>query len=166
MRDSPPLTAEESAHYEDNHVLVASRGRGPNLKLWSRGRPLALADWAAEILDQMQGICELLDAGDDAKPFVNALALQRAKLADPSQLPSARLLDELASQGVSFFELALGMSRLHRDYFRDLYPPNEQRLAELRTEAGDSLEQQQAVEIDDKLPFRAFVDRYLAGNLV
>ncbi len=166
LRDSPPLTEEESAHYEDNHVLVASRGREPKLKLWSRERPLALADWAAEILDQMQGICELLDAGDDAKPFANALALQRAKLADPSQLPSARLLDELASQGVSFFELALGMSRLHRDYFRDLYPPNEQRLAELRTEAEDSLEQQQAVETADKLPFRAFVDRYLAGTLV
>ena len=150
LRDSPPLTAEESAHYEDNLVLVASRGREPNLKLWSLGRPLALADWAAEILDQMQGICELLDSGDHAKPFANALVLQRAKLADPSQLPSARLLDELAGQGVSFFELALGMSRLHRDYFRDLYPPNEQRLAELRTEAQDSLEQQQAVEIDDR----------------
>jgi glutamate--cysteine ligase len=166
LRDSPPLSAENSAHYEDNHVLVASRGREPGLMLWSEPRPLALADWAAEILDQMQGICELLDAGDDAKPFANALELQRAKLTDPLQLPSARLLDELTSQGLSFFELALGMSRLHRDYFRDLYPPNEQRLAELRTEARDSLAEQQAVEAADKLPFKVFVDRYLAGTLV
>jgi len=147
-------------------VLVASRGREPGLVLWSEPRPLALADWAAEILDQMQGICELLDAGDDAKPFANALELQRAKLSDPSQLPSARLLTELTSQGVSFFELALGMSRLHRDYFRDLYPPNELRLAELRTEAQDSLAEQQAVEAADKLSFKVFVDRYLAGTLV
>jgi glutamate--cysteine ligase len=165
LRDSPPLSAEESTRYEDNHVLVASRGREPGLMLWSGTRPLALADWAGEILDQMQGICELLDSGDDARPFANALALQRAKLADPAQLPSARLLDELASQGVSFFELALGMSRLHRDYFRDLYPPNEQRLAELRTEAQDSLVEQKAIEAADKLPFRAFVNSYLAGTL-
>jgi len=114
----------------------------------------------------MQGICDLLDAGDDARPFTNALALQRAKLSDPSQLPSARLLDELTNQGVSFFDLALGMSRLHRDYFRDLYPPNEQRLAELHTEARDSLAEQRAIEAADKLPFRAFVDSYLAGTLV
>jgi glutamate--cysteine ligase len=166
LRDSPPLSAEQSAHYEDNHVLVASRGREPGLVLWSDTRPLALASWAAEILDQMQGICELLDAGDDAKPFANALALQRAKLADPSQLPSARLLDELTRQGVSFFELALGMSRLHRDYFRDLYAPNEQRLAELRTEAEGSLAEQRSVEAADKLTFSAFVERYLAGTLV
>ena len=166
LRESPPLSAAESARYEYNHLLVASRGRVPDLMLWSGTRPLALADWAAEILDQMQGICELLDSGDNAKPFANSLALQRAKLADPAQLPSARLLDELNSQGVSFFELALGMSRLHRDYFRDLYPPNEQRLAELHTEAQDSLAQQQAVEAADRLPFRAFVDRYLAGTLI
>ncbi|MDH4258794.1 MAG: glutamate--cysteine ligase [Gammaproteobacteria bacterium] len=166
LRDSAPLSAEESAHYEDNHVLVASRGREPGLVLWSEPRPLALADWAAEILDQMQGICELLDTGDDAKPYANALALQRAKLADPSQLPSARLLDELNRQGVSFFELALGMSRMQRDYFRDLYQPNERRLAELRTEAGDSLAEQRSVEAADKLPFGAFVERYMAGNLV
>ncbi|MGB5131183.1 MAG: hypothetical protein WBO00_01105, partial [Steroidobacteraceae bacterium] len=166
LRDSPPLSAEETLRYEDNHAQVASRGREPGLVLWSAPHPLALADWAGEILDQMQGICELLDSGDDAKPFANALALQRAKLADHSQLPSARLLDELNRQGQSFFELALGMSRLHRDYFRDLYPPNERRLAEMQAEARNSLAEQRAVEAADKLPFRDFVERYLAGTLV
>ena len=166
LRDSPPLSAEQSLRYEDNHVQVASRGREPGLVLWSEPQPLALADWAAEILDQMQGICELLDTGDDAKPFANALALQRAKLANPAELPSSRLLDEMNRQGASFFDLALGMSRLHRDYFRDLYPPNEQRLAEMEAEARESLAEQRSVESADKLPFRDFVERYLAGTLV
>ncbi len=166
LRDSAPLSEEESSRYEDNHMLVAGRGREPGLVLWSQPEPLALVHWAAEILDQMQGICELLDEGDEAKPYTNALALQRAKLEDPAQLPSARLLEELARQGVSFFELALGMSRMQRDYFRDLYPPNEKRLAELRTEAGDSLAEQRAVEAADKMPFREYVERYMAGNLV
>jgi len=166
LRDSPPLSAGQSRRYEDNHVQVASRGREPGLALWSEPQPLELADWAGEILDQMQGICELLDSGDDAKPFATALALQRAKLANPAELPSTRLLDEMNRQGQSFFELALGMSRLHRDYFRDLYPPNEQRLAELQGEARESLVQQRSVEAADTLPFRTFVERYLAGTLV
>ena len=166
LRDSPPLSAGQSRRYEDNHVQVASRGREPGLALWSEPQPLELADWAGEILDQMQGICELLDSGDDAKPFATALALQRAKLANPAELPSTRLLDEMNRQGQSFFELALGMSRLHRDYFRDLYPPNEQRLAELQGEARESLAQQRSVEAADTLPFRTFVERYLAGTLV
>jgi glutamate--cysteine ligase len=67
---------------------------------------------------------------------------------------------------VSFFELALSMSRLHRDYFRGLYSPNEGRLAELATEAADSLQEQRAVEAADRLPFRAFVARYFEGPAV
>jgi glutamate--cysteine ligase len=166
LRESPPLTAAQSERFEANHVLVASRGREPGLALWAGRRPLALADWAAEILDQMQGLCELLDAGEPARPYAAALALQRAKLENPALLPSARLLAELQREQVSFFQLALSMSRMHRNYFQDLYPPNPGRLAELRTEADDSLEEQRRIEAGDTLPFGVFVARYFAGTLV
>jgi glutamate--cysteine ligase len=166
LRDSPPLTAELSEKYEANHVAVASRGRERGLSLWTEGGPLLLADWATEILDQMQGICELLDAGGASKPYSAALAFQRQKLIDPAELPSARLLDEMKRQGMSFSELALWMSEMHRDYFRELYPPNAARLAQFREEAGASLEEQRAVEARDTLPFGEFVARYTAGSLV
>src|SRR5512134_3691806 len=166
LRESEPLTPGLSEKYEANHVLVASRGREPGLVLWTERGPLALADWAAEILDQMQGLCELLDAGSEGRPYAAALALQRAKLADAALLPSARLLAEMDRERTSFFQLALSMSRMHRDYFQDLYPPNAGRLAELRTEADDSLEEQRRVEAADTLPFGEFVARYLAGTLV
>jgi glutamate--cysteine ligase len=166
LRESAPLSRELSEKYEANHVLVAGRGREPGLALWTERGALALADWAGEILDQMQGICELLDAGDASRPCAAALAFQRAKLADFSELPSARLLEEMRRQGMSFFEVALWMSRMHRDYFRELYPPNPGRLAELRAEAEASLDEQRAVEARDTLPFGEFVARYTAGSLV
>ena len=165
LRESPPLSHELSGRYEANHVLVASRGREPGLALWTEQGALALTDWAGEILDQMQGICELLDAGEPSKPYAAALAFQRAKLDDFAELPSARLLDEMRRQGMSFFEVALWMSQMHRDYFRELYPPNPGRLAELRAVAAQSLEEQRAVEARDKLPFAEFVARYAAGSL-
>jgi glutamate--cysteine ligase len=166
LRDSPPLSPEQSGRYEANHVLVAGRGREPGLVLWNEPAPLPLADWAAEVLDQMQGICELLDSGDASKPYAAALAFQRAKLADFSELPSARLLDEMRRLGMSFYDIGLWMSRMHRDYFRELYPPNPGRLAELRATAAASLEEQRAVEARDTLPFAEFVARYMAGSLV
>jgi hypothetical protein len=58
------------------------------------------------------------------------------------------------------------MSRMHRDYFRDLYPPNEARLAEFAAEAADSLEKQREVEAADTLPFGTFVARYFDDALV
>jgi glutamate--cysteine ligase len=147
-------------------VLVAGRGREPGLELWTEQGALGLADWAGEILDQMEGICELLDAGDASRPYAAALAFQRAKLADFAELPSARLLEEMRRQGRPFFEVALWMSEMHRDYFRELYPPNARRVAELRDEAAASLEEQRAVEARDTLPFAEFVARYTAGSLV
>jgi len=166
LRESPPLSPDLSARYEANHVTVANRGRERGLVLWTEHGPLALADWATEILDQMQGICELLDAGDPSKPYAAALAFQRQKLADPAELPSARLLDEMRRQGMSFSELALWMSEMHRDYFRELYPPKPARLAQFREEAAASLEEQRAVEARDTLPFAQFVARYNEGSLV
>ncbi|HWN06901.1 MAG TPA: hypothetical protein VNO53_07030, partial [Steroidobacteraceae bacterium] len=166
LRESEPLSRELSEKYEANHVLVASRGREPGLALWTEKGPLALTDWAGEILDQMQGICELLDTGDSSRPYSAALAFQRAKLQDFAELPSARLLEEMRRQGMSFFDVALWMSRMHRDYFRELYPPNPGRLAELREEATASLEEQRAVEARDAMPFAEFVARYTEGSLV
>jgi glutamate--cysteine ligase len=166
LRESPPLSPELSARYEANHVLVAGRGREPGLELWTERGALALVDWAAEILDQMRGICELLDGGEPSKPYAASLAFQRAKVADFRELPSARLLDDMRRQCMSFFDLALWMSGMHRDYFRELYPPNPGRLAELREEAAASLAEQRAVEARDTLPFAEFVARYTAGSLV
>jgi glutamate--cysteine ligase len=166
LRESAPLSRELSERYEANHVLVASRGREPGLALWTESGPLALADWAGEILDQMQGICELLDTGDSSRPYGAALAFQRAKLLDFAELPSARLLEEMRRQDMSFFDVALWMSRMHRDYFRELYPPNPGRLAELREEAAASLEEQRSVEARDAMPFAEFVARYTEGSLV
>ena len=62
----------------------------------------------------------------------------------PALTPSARSLKELQETGESFAQFALRMSGVHKAYFLDLYPPNEQRLAEFAAEAEESLEQQAA----------------------
>ena len=78
----------------------------------------------------MQGIAEVFDRGDPAKPYSAALAVQAAKIENVALTPSARMLAELESTGESFFDLALRMSRLHKEYFLALYPPNVERQAE------------------------------------
>jgi glutamate--cysteine ligase len=108
----------------------------------------------------MRGICEMLDEGQPRRPYIAALEVQEAKLHDPSLTPSARSLAELASSGDSFFDFALRMSALHKSYFLDLYPPNEQRLQEFRTAADESLRQQAAIEAADTLGFDEYLARY------
>ena len=80
----------------------------------------------------------------------------------PELTPSARSLEELRTSGESFADFALRMSRLHKAYFLDLYPPNEQRLAEFADEAAQSLQKQADIEAADRVTFDQFLQSYFA----
>jgi len=160
LKQSDPIDAGEQAHLDANHAVVARRGREPGLKLNRNGRPIELRTWALELIDSMRGICELLDQGDERKPYTAALDLQQTKIDDPDRTPSARSLQELRTTGESFAQFALRMSRVHKAYFLDLYPPNEQRLAEFSAEAEESLQRQAAVEAADDMTFDQFLVEY------
>ena len=162
LRESAPISQGEQAALDANHLLVARRGREPKLMLKREGRDFPLLDWARELLDAMQGLCELLDHGESARPYTSALAQQRAKIDDVERTPSARLLADMQQSGESFFQLAQRMSKLHKDYFLGLYPPNERRLAEFAAAAQESHEAQARIEAADKWDFDMYLAHYLA----
>jgi glutamate--cysteine ligase len=163
LKQSDPIGASEQQWLDANHAVVARRGREPGLKLNRNGRPVELRAWATELIDSMRGICELLDAGDDRRQYTAALDLQQVKVDDPDRTPSARSLEELRTTGESFAQFALRMSRVHKAYFLDLYPPNEQRLAEFGAEAEESLQRQAAIEAADDITFDHFLAKYFAS---
>src|SRR5579872_2068303 len=161
LKESPPIGAAEQAALDANHLTVARRGREPGLMLSRDGRSVPMRAWAAELLDYMAGIAEILDRGDPARPYAYALAAQSGKIADVALTPSARLLAELKG-GQSFFDLALRMSAEHKAYFLELYPPNEERLKELGEEARESLAAQRRIESSDRGTFDEYLARYFA----
>ena len=161
MKDSAPIGDSEQAALDENHLTVARRGREPGLALWREGDSVPLRQWARELLDSMAGICEILDRGDAARPYSQALAAQVAKVEDIALTPAARLMAELAG-GESFFDLGLRMSAAHKAYFLDLYPPNAERLREFAQEAGESVAAQRAIEAGDRGTFEEYLTRYFA----
>jgi glutamate--cysteine ligase len=163
MKDSPPIGVSEQDTLDANHVTVARRGREPGLMLQRDGRAFPMHAWARELVDSMRGIAEVLDRGDAAQPYSSALAVQSAKIDDVALTPSARMLAELENSGESFFELALRMSRLHKEYFLALESPNPARLAEFKAAAEESLRAQKAVEAADRITFEEYLSRYAAG---
>jgi glutamate--cysteine ligase len=161
MKESAPLTGAEQRALDQNHITVARRGREPGLALWRDDRSVPMREWARELLDSMSGICDVLDRGDESRPYSQSLATQAAKIEDVARTPSARLLAEL-SAGESFFDLALRMSATHKAYFLELYPPNEERLREFRSEAAESLAAQHSIEAADTGTFEEYLARYFA----
>ncbi|KPJ81117.1 MAG: hypothetical protein AMJ58_06175 [Gammaproteobacteria bacterium SG8_30] len=164
LKDSPMIERSHELELDANHVRVARQGREPGLELKEDGRRRPLTDWARQLLDEMQGVCELLDAGDPQRPYSAALAVQQAKVTDADATPSARILGELKQNDEAFFHFALRMSTQHRDYFRDLYPPDEQRLETFRQEAARSIEAQTAIEAADRISFDEFVARWFSDQ--
>lgn len=159
---SDPIGRGEQEALDANHLKVARRGREPGLTLNRDGREMPMQQWARELLDAMQGIAEMLDHGESARPYQSALEQQRAKLDDVERTPSARLLAEMRQTGESFFQLALRMSKMHKDYFLGLYPPNERRLAEFAAAAHESHEEQARIEAADACDFDTYLAHYLA----
>jgi glutamate--cysteine ligase len=163
MKDSPPIDESEQEVLDGNHVTVARRGREPGLTLQRDGRAVPMHAWARELLDSMQGIAEVLDRGDAARPHSAALAVQAAKIENVALTPSARLLAELESTGESFFDLGLKMSRQHKEYFLALYPPNRERQSEFQAEAEESLRAQASIESSDRISFEEYLAEYAAS---
>jgi glutamate--cysteine ligase len=163
LKQSPPLERAEQDQFDANHSLVAVRGREPGLQLKRDGRDVGLVDWARELIDSMQGICEMLDHGEANRPYSVALEHQRAKIEDAERTPSARILTEMRAGPESFYDLAKRMSKLHKDYFLDLYPPNERRLDEFATQAANSIEAQQRIEGADKVDFDTYLADYFSA---
>jgi len=70
---------------------------------------------------------------------------------------------ELEMRCESFSQFALRMSRTHKDYFLQLYPPNPTRLAEFISEAAASLDRQAALEAAPGPTFDEYLAAYFAG---
>ena len=147
---------------ESNHVTVARRGREPGLQLQLAGRAVSMQVWATEILESMQGICELLDQGDATRPYAGALAAQVSKLTNVEATPSARLMKELTSTGEGFFDLAMRMSQNYRSYFTELASPDVEHLRRFEEEVLTSHEDQRRIDAAVQEPFDQYLARYLA----
>ncbi len=162
LNESPPIGSSEQTALERNHRRVAREGRRPGLKLQRDGEEVALADWAAEILEGVGAVAELLDAAGDGS-FGRAVVLQREALREPERLPSARILSEMRARNESFFQFAMRMSQVHHDAFAAATPSPqvEQHLAQ---EVRASLARQAALEAEPQAPFDEYLAAYYAAD--
>ncbi len=163
MKPSAPLDAADEARLDANHLLVARRGRDPELKLDREGRSVSLRSWSLDLVEELEPICELLDGDEPARPYRASLAAAAERIHAPELTPSARLLTELGGGGQSFFELALAASTLNRRYFLELHAPNAARLAQYNAEAEASLDEQRAIESADRGSFREYLHNYFSS---
>ena len=163
LKDSPPVENSEQEALDHNHLLITRRGRDPTLQLLRDGRPVSVQHWASQLLDEMAGVCELLDAGDAQRPYSSALQAQRDRLAQPLLLPAAQLLREMQEHGESFARLSLRHSKAHQALALAVAPDVELQQS-MASQAAESLEMQARKDAGVSGSFDDYLRRRLADN--
>jgi glutamate--cysteine ligase len=162
---------EESAYFpnagfcqdsHDNFALVVKKGREPGLKLIKRNQPIALKEWAREIVEGMLPYAELLDTVHGGQKYSAAVTSQLSKIADSEQTPSAQLLQHMRDQKLSLQEYSLQTSRQHRDTLL-AQPLSPDVLREYEGIAAESIMAQKRLEQTDTEDFDHYVARFHAG---
>ncbi|WP_322010791.1 glutamate--cysteine ligase [Paraburkholderia sp. J12] len=164
LEDSPPLPAAAGAEANANFGLVTKEGRRPGLTLQRDGNDVPMLDWADELFAKIGQTAAALDAVRGGDEHRRAVAAQRAKLADASLTPSARVLQTLRENKQTFLQFALAQSERHAAHFL-AHPLDAELTAHFDTLARESLDKQARLERQEIGSFDAFVAAYRAYTL-
>ena len=162
LEESPLFDRDLLAECVANQAQVARAGRDPELELLDGGRPVRLSTWAARIVDKVADVATAMD--HDSTAYADAVSEMRKRVEDASLTPSARILDDLRAEKMSFFELALDSARRHKKYFRLLAPLGTDVEATLQREVVDSLERQSDIEAADTLSFDDYLKAWFEAD--
>ena len=161
VKDSPQISDLDHQVNNANQLAVANLGRKPGLLLDRGEEKILLTDWASEILEAMRPVCEILDNGDNNKPYTAALAKQQSLVENPNLTASARILASLSETRQPFSRYAINKSAEHAQYFRQA--SLDDKLTQEFTEmAASSLAKQKELESKEQIPFDEFLTHYFS----
>ena len=158
LQDSPSHDDSMCMAVSQNVMKTVDQGRLDNLLLQDNGQDKPLRQWGREILSGMRPMAEALDKASSSREHSQSVAAQDAKVEDPGHTPSARILDDMRGQNISFFRFAMNQAMNHRQSFL-AEPLNRQEQDEFITMSEQSVQDQLAIENTDSLSF----DEYLAA---
>jgi len=159
LQQSPAFGSAERKMIDANLLLTAHRGREPGLMLDTLKGKQELKQWAAEILDQLMPLADVLDQSHTGSPYKNACEKQLELIEHADKTPSAMILNSMKDNDEGFFHFSKRMSDKHHQYFNNL-PVIKERQSHFQGLAKESLLKQQAIEAADQQSFSEFLQMY------
>ncbi|MDR2127806.1 MAG: glutamate--cysteine ligase [Burkholderiaceae bacterium] len=160
LQDSSQDTPAEIAALARNQQATAARGRAPGLQLERGDQSVALTEWAAHIMGELAEVAPLLDDACGGREYALTLHAMQERLAQPENLPSARVLAAIQSRyDGSFVDFARDQSLQTGQALRAI-PCSQHTVAQYSQWARQSLDRQRAIEASDTLPFEIYRREY------
>lgn len=165
LRDSPEITPDDNRMLLHNQLTTVYEGRKPGLRLQRDEESPLLTEWAEKLFEEMAPVAELLDAGQEDSSYRETLALVRERISDADKTPSARILAELKTGNISYFQWALKKSREHKAV-AESNPPNAALLDQYREYARQSELDQKRLEEADSISFDEYLAQYYSQHKI
>lgn len=161
LEESPPCDQQEYQQTIMDQETVVNNGRASYATVHLQRQAINLHEAAETLFKQIGRCADLMDEAKGGNNFAEAFAAQQRKLKNHDSLPSARILQDMAQNGDSYFNVAMTQSRLHQHNL------SQQQLSADRLQyyeecARQSIAKQQEIEANDDISFEEFLARYYA----
>lgn len=163
FQQSPSQDLKQNEEIKNNALSVANNGRKPSLELLNAGRKISLKNWALMLCQEMQEICEVLDNGDNDKPYTTALCKQIEAIRHPELTPSARMLSIMRNQKMSVTELVLQKSHEYTCQFKEATLDASIK-QDFDIQVRTSLEKYRRLNAKHEIPFDQYLSNYFSEN--
>ncbi len=159
LSDSPETDEREFYQGQENQKRIVNNGRDPALELMRGDQPVAMRNWAQEILHGSSQCAELLDQAKGGSAYRQAIAQQYAKLENTELTPSARVLRDMTNGRQSFYAHTLALAEQHRAYFES-HPLAAEKYEKFSRMSEQSLQAQTDLETQQQVNFDQYLENY------
>lgn len=163
LTDSADIEKEDESAIAENFQQVILYGRKPDLLLEKNNKPIALTEWANQILSELSELAQIFD-GDTQGLYHQALMAQQAKVENPDLTPSGKIMNHLLEHNLDNGTFGLQLAKQYRDesFERGF---NHFTQTQLEQESKNSEQRQQSIENSDELDFDTFLTQYFDSSL-
>lgn len=160
LSDSPLISDEECTRLDKNFDLVVNRGREPGLMLEGPSSTISPQQWAAQLLDEMSKVSDILDKGTSDARYRTALKEQQEKVYDTERCPSAQVLSTMKDKALSWVDFAGNLSLQHKQQLLNGFSSQQALIDQHASSAEASFRDEQAIKDNDQDDFDSFLRQY------
>lgn len=159
LENSAPIDVKEYEDIMATSKNVVNNGRAADAQVKLDGLSMPLSEAAHKLLANVKQCATVLDGASDTNKFSSAWAQQLSKLNNPDSLPSARILQDMRDQELTYYRFAMQLTQAHKHVFAE-HELDPERAAYFEQQARASIAERERIEQHDEIAFEDFMAHY------
>lgn len=155
INPSPEISKKDFEIFELNDSKISIKGRDPYLKLIKDRKEISAKEWGLMILENLIPIAETLD--ENGSMYKKCLSAMKEKILHPEITISAKILQEIESSGLDFYELGLFFSEKNKKYYSKIKKSDNRQWDLFANESEQSLVLKNMEETRSKTSFKEYL---------